>query len=94
MIRAMPKIIENHPDVVYIILGETHPHVKEIDGDLNIPIYDFETGGCNDGLRPHEVNANQGAESTLVWLISLLTMYEIMGKKDIKRLENKDDTLT
>ena len=60
--------------------------------DLNIPVYDFETGGCNDGLQPHGINANQGAESTLTWLISLLTMYEIMGKKDIGILEKKHDT--
>ncbi|MBN2736081.1 MAG: glycosyltransferase family 4 protein [Spirochaetales bacterium] len=56
--------------------------------DLNIPVYSFETGGCSDGLQPHEVNENQGAESTLAWLISLLTMYETMGKKDIGIIKN------
>ncbi|MBN1409339.1 MAG: glycosyltransferase family 4 protein [Spirochaetales bacterium] len=61
--------------------------------DLNIPVYSSETGGCGDGLQPHEVNENQGAESTLAWLISLLTMYEIMGKKDIIRLEKSGDIL-
>jgi glycosyltransferase involved in cell wall biosynthesis len=61
--------------------------------DLNIPIYDFETGGCNDGLQPHGLNANQGAESTLSWLISLLSMYEITGKKDIGILEENSDVL-
>lgn len=47
--------------------------------DLNIPVYDFETGGCHDGLGAEGVNANQGAESTLSWLISLVRMYEIIG---------------
>jgi glycosyltransferase involved in cell wall biosynthesis len=47
--------------------------------DLNLPLYDFTTGGCCDGLTPHGVNANQGAESTLSWLIALLTMYEVIG---------------
>jgi hypothetical protein len=29
------------------------------------------TGACHDGLTPTGVNANQGAESTLMWLIAL-----------------------
>ena len=48
--------------------------------DLNEQIYDFKTGGCCDGIQPTGVNANQGAESTLSWLISLLSMYEILGR--------------
>lgn len=47
--------------------------------DLQVKIYDFGTGGCHDGLESNGVNANQGAESTLAWLISLLRMYEIIG---------------
>ncbi|MCD6430904.1 MAG: glycosyltransferase family 4 protein [Deltaproteobacteria bacterium] len=47
--------------------------------DLNEQIYDFKTGGCCDGLQPTGINANQGAESTLSWLISLLSMYEMLG---------------
>lgn len=48
--------------------------------DLNEQMYDFKTGGCFDGIQPNGVNANQGAESTLSWLISLLSMYEVVGK--------------
>jgi len=48
--------------------------------DLNEQIYDFKTGGCCDGIQPTGVNANQGAESTLSWLISLISMYEIIGQ--------------
>ncbi len=47
--------------------------------DSKILVYNFETGGCHDGLGPEGVNANQGAESTLSWLISLVMMYEIVG---------------
>jgi len=43
------------------------------DNDLCIHIYDFETHGCNDGLESYGVNRNQGAESTLAYLISHLT---------------------
>jgi glycosyltransferase involved in cell wall biosynthesis len=42
--------------------------------DLQIPLYDAITGGCRDGLHPDRVNANQGAESTLSFLMALLEM--------------------
>jgi glycosyltransferase involved in cell wall biosynthesis len=31
-LAAMPKIIEKHPDVLYIVLGATHPHVLRNEG--------------------------------------------------------------
>ncbi len=34
---------------------------------LDRPLYDFATGGCCDGLGDQDVNANQGAESTLAF---------------------------
>jgi hypothetical protein len=40
--------------------------------DLQVPLYDAETGGCRDGLHPDRVNENQGAESTLSFLMALL----------------------
>jgi glycosyltransferase involved in cell wall biosynthesis len=33
MLQALPAVIEKHPDVVYIILGATHPHVLKLHGD-------------------------------------------------------------
>jgi len=33
VIRALPAIIAEHPNVVYIILGATHPHVLSNDGE-------------------------------------------------------------
>jgi hypothetical protein len=44
------------------------------DNDLQIPLYDSETGGCRDGLHPDRANENQGAESTLSFLMALLEM--------------------
>jgi glycosyltransferase involved in cell wall biosynthesis len=44
--------------------------------DLRVPVYDFRTKGCNDGLTPDGVNMNQGAESTLSFLLSLLAVVE------------------
>jgi len=46
------------------------------ENDLRIPLYNFRTKGCHDGLLPDGVNVNQGAESTLSFLLSLLSIVE------------------
>ncbi len=33
MISALPAVLEKHPDVVYIVLGATHPQVRRHDGE-------------------------------------------------------------
>ncbi|MHB0871362.1 MAG: glycosyltransferase family 4 protein [Chloroflexota bacterium] len=33
VIQALPKVISAHPDVVYLVLGATHPHVKRTQGE-------------------------------------------------------------
>lgn len=43
---------------------------------LRAPLYDHETKGCCDGLLPTGINRNQGAESTLAYLISHLIVLE------------------
>src|SRR5487761_161354 len=47
------------------------------DNDLQIALYDSATGGCRDGLHPDRANENQGAESTLSFLMALLEMREL-----------------
>lgn len=47
--------------------------------DLQLPVCDYKTGGCGDGLESQGVNGNQGAESTLAWIISLVSMHTAMG---------------
>jgi glycosyltransferase involved in cell wall biosynthesis len=44
------------------------------DNDLQLPLYDSITGGCRDGLHPDRANENQGAESTLSFLMARLEM--------------------
>jgi hypothetical protein len=46
-------------------LGQNH---------LQQSLYDATTGGCRDGLHADRVNENQGAESTLSFLLALLEM--------------------
>lgn len=49
------------------------------DNDLQIALYDPTTGGCRDGLHPDRANENQGAESTLSFLMALLEMRKLEG---------------
>ncbi len=56
------------------------------DNDLRTPIYDFTTGGCRDGLHSDRVNENQGAESTLAWLMSVLLMHDLQMEQTLGEL--------
>jgi hypothetical protein len=53
------------------------------DNDLQVALYDPSTGGCRDGRHPDRANENQGAESTLSFLMALLEM---------RKLEEADTT--
>lgn len=44
------------------------------ENDLRMSLFDFETKGCCDGFESYGVNRNQGAESSLAYLISHLTV--------------------
>ena len=46
-------------------LGKNHLHQI---------VYNPKTGGCYDGLEQNHVNLNQGAESTISYLLSRLAM--------------------
>lgn len=56
--------------------------------DLNIPVADEKTGGCYDGLHPDRVNQNQGAESTLAYLMSQLEI-KIAEKRNLLHLSDE-----
>lgn len=43
---------------------------------LDRPLYDFATGGCSDGLGTEDLNANEGAESTLAFHRAALLLDE------------------
>ncbi|MBK9291392.1 MAG: glycosyltransferase family 4 protein [Bacteroidetes bacterium] len=40
------------------------------ENDLNVSVFDMETKGCNDGIEPRNINRNQGAESTVAYLMA------------------------
>jgi hypothetical protein len=59
------------------------------DNDLQLPLYDSVTGGCRDGLHPERANQNQGAESSLSFLMALLEMRALeRSEKPTERLED------
>jgi len=47
------------------------------DNRLGEPLYDVATGGCRDGMGVSHVNQNQGAESTICYLLSRLEMLQL-----------------
>ncbi len=55
--------------------------------DIREPLYDYRTGGCRDGLHPDRASGNQGAESTLAWLLALLALLGYRGDLALRRLE-------
>ena len=67
-------------DCFYEEYGENY-HLEQLrasfnwflgDNHLHQIIYNPCTGGCYDGLEEHHVNLNQGAESTVSYLLSRL----------------------
>jgi len=47
--------------------------------DLGVPLYDPTTGGCRDGLHIDRVSQNQGAESSLAFLLALAEMQTLQN---------------
>ncbi len=63
------------------------------ENSLRVPLYDYETKGCCDGLQLSGINRNQGAESTLAYLISHLAIlqafdHDYVAGKNSKSLES------
>ena len=44
---------------------------------LSLEVYNSKTGGCYDGITPQGVNLNQGAESTICYLLARLELENI-----------------
>ncbi len=47
--------------------------------DLGLALYDSTTGGCRDGLHVDRLSQNQGAESTLAFLLALAEMQSLQN---------------
>jgi len=73
VIEALPEIVAQYPNVVYMILGETHPHVKEVDGEAY-------------RLSLQWLARERGVESHVIFhnrFVSLEELIEFIGAADI-----------
>jgi hypothetical protein len=80
-IDAMAMVV--YYNTAYDVLDHNETYLKKMitsfmwfmgENDLRVPLYDFETKGCCDGLEKDGVNRNQGAESMLAYLLSHLSV--------------------
>jgi glycosyltransferase involved in cell wall biosynthesis len=62
--------------------------------DLNLSLYDPTTGGCRDGLHPDRLNENQGAESTLAFLQSLLELRHVYENPNSEQTDEQTTVAT
>ena len=63
------------------------------ENDINKPLYDPLTRGCRDGLHPDRANENQGAESTISFLLALADMHILTAEMRIQQASGKLDSL-
>ena len=64
------------------------------DNDLRISLYNHDTQGCGDGIESYGINQNQGAESTIAYLVSYLNVlkaHEDYYRKEKRILKQKKD---
>lgn len=61
------------------------------ENSLWAPLYDSETTGCSDGLQISGINLNQGAESTLAYLISHLSVLKAFEVKMQKQASSQNE---
>lgn len=50
------------------------------ENSLGISVYDEKTGGCHDGLRRHDVKPDQGAESTISYLLARMDIEDYIPR--------------
>lgn len=73
VIEALPQIVARHPDVVYVILGATHPHVLRRDGESY-------------RLSLQRLARNKGVDRNVVFhgrFVSMEELTQFLGAADI-----------
>ena len=69
------------------------------ENDLRMSLYNHDTQGCCDGIESYGINQNQGAESTIAYLVSYLNVlkahedYYRKEKRILKQKEENDKTI-
>jgi hypothetical protein len=83
-VMALEKFNEVFPDVNYKKKMETAFNWFLGNNHLHQIIYNPRTGGCYDGLEKWNVNLNQGAESTVSYLMARLTIEKLLKKQEME----------
>jgi glycosyltransferase involved in cell wall biosynthesis len=73
VIEALPEIVKRHPNVVYLILGATHPHLVARDGESYRLGLERLAEAC--GVKDHVIFYNR--------FVSLEDLKEFIGATDI-----------
>lgn len=81
-ILALRKFHDIFKDEKYLTMMENSFNWFLGNNHLQQVVYNPCTGGCFDGLEEHGVNLNQGAESTLSYLMARLTISKYFGNPD------------
>ena len=81
-ILALRKFHDIFKDEKYLIKMEMAFNWFLGNNHLGQIVYNPCTGGCFDGLEEHSVNLNQGAESTVSYLMARLTVTKYFGNPD------------
>jgi glycosyltransferase involved in cell wall biosynthesis len=94
-ILALRKFHDIFKDEGYLAKMETAFNWFLGNNHLHQIIYNPCTGGCFDGLEEHSVNLNQGAESTVSYLMARLTITKYFGNPDTIyfRKRNRDEKI-
>lgn len=77
MIFALVRAYNNIGEKKYKKLANTCFSWFLGNNSLKISLYDYENGGCYDGLHPDRVNLNQGAESLTSYLMSSFMIMQL-----------------
>jgi len=88
-VLAMHKFYDVFKDETYLRRMEISFNWFLGNNHLQQVIYNPRTGGCYDGLEESYVNLNQGAESTVSYLMARLTVEKILAEKQIINLQEK-----
>jgi glycosyltransferase involved in cell wall biosynthesis len=73
MIDALPTVVREHPEVIYIVLGATHPHVKKDEGEAYRLSLQLRAGDL--GVGEHLIFHNR--------FVDLKELCEFLGAADI-----------
>lgn len=87
-ILALERFYETFASQDYLKKASTAFSWFHGNNHLHQIIYNPATGGCYDGLELENVNLNQGAESTISYLLASLTMHDLSRKAQALRSSN------